>query len=198
MTKLPVLVCLGALGALAQPFSIGIKAGVPFTDFVSAVQNPSSVSVSTISNRYIVGPMAELRLPFGLGVELDALYRHYSFRAPTESASTNDFEFPLVAKYHFKAPIVKPYIEGGVAWDRIQGLSETFTSITHGGSSPSSLHKSTVTGFVMGAGLSIHVLVIHISPELRYTRWGARHFLDPNGSLNSNQNQAEFLVGFTF
>jgi len=41
-------------------------------------------------------------------------------------------------------------------------------------------------------------LVLHISPEIRYTRWGSSHFNIPNGSAISNQNQAEFLVGFTF
>ena len=126
MTRALILMCLGATSALAQLFSAGIKGGVPFTDFVSAIENPSSVSVSTVNNRYVIGPMAELHLPFGLGVELDVLYRHYSFTIPTESASTNAWEFPLVAKYHFKAPIARPYIEGGVAWDKLQGLSETF------------------------------------------------------------------------
>jgi len=51
---------------------------------------------------------------------------------------------------------------------------------------------------VMGVGLDIHALVIHLSPEIRYTRWGTEHFKLPNGSFLSNQNQAEFLVGITF
>ena len=50
----------------------------------------------------------------------------------------------------------------------------------------------------MGAGLSVKVLVIHVSPEIRFTRWGAQHFIDPNGMLHSNANQGEFLVGITF
>jgi len=51
---------------------------------------------------------------------------------------------------------------------------------------------------VMGVGLDIKALLIHVSPEVRYTRWGAQHFVDPNGLLHSNLNQAEFLVGITF
>ena len=50
----------------------------------------------------------------------------------------------------------------------------------------------------MGAGIDVHALIIHIAPEIRYTRWGAQHFLSSNGLLSSTQNQAEFLVGFTF
>ena len=196
MTKALILMCLGAASALAQLFSAGIKGGVPFTDFVSAVSNPSSVS-TTDNNRYVIGPMAELHLPFGLGVELDVLFRHYGFTIPTESASTNAWEFPLVAKYRFPTRVIRPYVEGGVAWDKIQGLSETFFNVTGLGSS-SSLHKSTVSGFVMGAGIDVHALIIHIAPEIRYTRWGAQHFLSSNGLLSSTQNQAEFLVGFTF
>jgi hypothetical protein len=53
---------------------------------------------------------------------------------------------------------------------------------------------------VIGAGLDVHVL-LHIMPEIRYTRWGMDHFsgaLAPAGSVNSNRNQAEFLLGITF
>jgi hypothetical protein len=70
--------------------------------------------------------------------------------------------------------------------------------ITTSTGSPAELHKNSVTGFVLGAGLDVHALLIHVAPEIRYTRWGAQHFLAPNGGLNSNQNQAEFLVGITF
>ena len=45
----------------------------------------------------------------------------------------------------------------------------------------------------------VKILLIHVSPELRFTRWGAQHFVDSaNNLINSKQNQAEFLVGFTF
>ena len=63
---------------------------------------------------------------------------------------------------------------------------------------PFELQNDTTRGFVLGAGLDVKVLLIHISPEVRFTRWGAKHFVDPNGLLNSKQNQAEFLVGITF
>jgi hypothetical protein len=61
---------------------------------------------------------------------------------------------------------------------------------------PSGKENSTTTGFVMGAGLDVHVIV-HIMPELRYTRWTDQHFNVAN-ILHSNQNQAEFMVGITF
>jgi Outer membrane protein beta-barrel domain len=201
-----------ASGALAQPFGAGVKLGVPLTDFLSAAES-GNTSYSSVPNRYIVGLEGELRLPFGLGIELDVLYRHLNYASSQNlvdvvsqaSTSSNDWEFPLVAKYKFKAPIVRPYVEAGVAWDTLQGLTQTVKSTVVGvgsGSSsstsnPSELANSTTRGFVLGGGVDIHALVIHITPEIRYTRWGAKQFFAP-GLLSSNQNQAEFLVGVTF
>jgi opacity protein-like surface antigen len=101
---------------------------------------------------------------------------------------------------------VRPYVDAGIAWDTLQGLKQTVTQTviptnitsTTTTSNPAELHKNTTTGFVIGAGVDVHVLLIRISPEIRYTRWGAEHFLSSNGGLHSNQNQAEFLVGITF
>jgi hypothetical protein len=46
--------------------------------------------------------------------------------------------------------------------------------------------------------VEVKALVIHIAPEIRFTRWNDQHFLDPAGLIKSNLNQAEFLVGITF
>ena len=62
-------------------------------------------TASTTTNRYIIGPTAELRLPFGLGVEVDILYRHFSYGSSggisgiTSTFTTSDttggaWEFP--------------------------------------------------------------------------------------------------------
>lgn len=210
MRSLLLLLC-GAVAAFSQPISIGVKAGVPLTDFVNTV-NTGQFNFSSSTNRYLVGLDAELHLPFGLGVEFDALYRHFNYTGTgnlvdvvtSQRTTGNDWEFPLLAKYRFPSKIVRPFVDAGVAWSTLQGLSQSVTSVVNGVTgtsstgSPAELHNNTVTGFVMGAGLDIHALLVHISPEVRYTRWGARHFLDPNGGLSSNQNQAEFLVGITF
>ncbi len=213
MRSLSVLL-LGAACAFAQPFSIGVKGGVPLNDFISAAQS-GNIIYTSVPNRYIIGAAVELRLPFGLGIELDALYRHlnYSSNAGSTGVSTvitstktsaNAWEFPLLAKYRFPTRIARPFVEAGVAWDTLQGLKQDVvrtvggTTTSSSTSSPAELNKTTTTGFVIGAGIDVHALVLHISPELRYTRWGAKHFLDTNSLLQSNQNQAEFLVGITF
>ncbi|MDD1678148.1 MAG: PorT family protein, partial [Methanomicrobiales archaeon] len=165
---------------------------------LQTVQSPN-LGFNSTTNRYIIGPTAELRLPFGLGFELDALYRHYNLQATGTAvaggASTGAWEFPLLAKYRFPSAVVRPYVDGGIAWDRLVGFQQFATSVAQG--APQIRHDTT-TGYVVGAGLDVHALFLHLSPEIRYTRWGAQHFLDPNGGFSSNQNQAEFLLGITF
>jgi hypothetical protein len=209
-----------AAPACAQPFSFGVKGGVPLTDFFNAV-NSDNLGYFSTTNRYIIGPTVELRLPFGLGVEFDALYRHLQYTSMqnillqgsiSESTKSGAWEFPLLLKYRFHFPLVRPYVDGGVAWDTLTGLTQTiistseFTGIASSSStsSPGELQHSTVAGVVFGGGVDIHALVLHISPEVRYTRWISPHFEavpEPPmlaGSLQSTQNQFEFLVGFTF
>ena len=201
------LLLLGAASAWAQLFSYGVRAGVPLNNFLDAAKSQQFAFNST-TNRYIVGPTAELHLPFGLGVEFDILYRRFDYNGSgtlagvvtSSSATGNAWEFPLLAKYRFPTKMVHPYVDAGVAWDTLSGLKQAITrnSITTSTSSPAELNTTATRGFVMGAGLSVKVLVIHVSPEIRFTRWGAQHFIDPNGLLHSNVNQGEFLVGITF
>jgi hypothetical protein len=184
--------------ALAQPFSAGLKAGLPLTDFLNEVQGTST----TTTNHYLFGPEVELRLPLGLSVEFDALYRHFSYtnvlgsatNAVTSIGSAGNWEFPLVAKYRFPSKIARPYLEAGVAWDTLSGLTNTVTGVVTG--APAAQSKSTI-GVVLGGGVDIHAIVIHVAPELRFTRW-AQNYFNLSGVLNSSKNQAEFLVGFTF
>jgi hypothetical protein len=208
----PVLLfLLGSISVFAQPFSAGIKAGIPLTDFLTATEN-GLFQYNAPTQRYIIGGMAEVRLPLGLGVEFDALYRHLEFSGSGEvgtyssiSASGSDWEFPLVLKYRFHFPVVKPYLEAGAAWDTIPGLKETIVSVALPAQSPpSDLQKNTTMGFVIGGGIDIHAVFLHISPEIRFTRWNSTQIsaagstLDTVGLLHSNLNQGEFLVGFTF
>jgi opacity protein-like surface antigen len=203
MRALIVWLCLSP-ALFAQPFSAGIRGGIPFTDFLNATEN-GSFDYNAPTQRYIIGPMAEVRLPFGIGIEFDALYRHISFSGSgiLDGINTNvqgsggNWEFPLMLKYRFHFPVVKPYVDAGVAWNTITGLSQTFSSAVPA-TAISYVQDSTTAGVVLGAGVDIHVVVVHISPEVRFTRWNAQQINDPSGLLHSNQNQAEFLVGLTF
>jgi opacity protein-like surface antigen len=201
------LLLFGAASASAQLFSWGVKAGVPLTDFLNTAESQQFAFTST-TDRFIVGPTAELHLPFGLGVEFDILYRRFNYNGSgtlagvvtSSSASGNAWEFPLLAKYRFSTKIVHPFVDAGVAWDTLSGLTQAITknNITSTTSTPAELNTTSTRGFVMGGGLSVKVLVVRLSPEIRFTRWGAQHFIDPNGLLHSNLNQGEFLLGITF
>src|SRR5271157_3897298 len=113
------LFLLGAASAWPQPFSAGLKAGVPLTDFFTTVENISY----SVPNRYIVGVTAELRLPAGFGIEGDVLFRHLNYTdrflstpvtTTTDKATSSAWEFPILLKYRFHTPIARPYVDAGV------------------------------------------------------------------------------------
>jgi opacity protein-like surface antigen len=206
------LLLFGAVSAWAQLFSYGVRAGVPLNNFLDAAQS-QQFAFNANTNRYIVGPTAELHLPFGLGVEFDILYRRFDYHGSvihgdvgTNSSTTSSaWEFPLLAKYRFPMKIVHPFVDAGVSWDKLSGLTKTITRATANvitgtttTSNPAELNTTATRGFVMGAGLDVKLLRVHLLPEIRFTRWGAEHFIDPNGLLHSNLNQGEFLLGITF
>jgi hypothetical protein len=132
--RLWFLFLCSAASILAQPFSAGIKAGVPLSDFVNATQT-GTFDYTSQTQRYIFGGTAELRLPLGFAVEFDALYRHLQYSASgniagiltTSKTTAGNWEFPLLLKYRFAFPVVRPYVDGGVAWDALSGISQTIT-----------------------------------------------------------------------
>jgi hypothetical protein len=216
-----LLLLIGAISAFSQPFSFGARLGVPLTDFIDAASSDNAsgfVDFATHTNRYIVGVTGEVRLPFHLGIEVDALYRHLDYQSTSQvigssattttsnSTTANAFEFPVLGKYRFGTKVIHPFVDAGVAWDTLAGLQQGVSSVvttvsstvTGSPSTPSVVQNNTVRGYVTGGGLDFKFLLIHIQPEFRFTRWGAKHFFDPSGLLNSNQNQAEFLLGITF
>lgn len=183
--------------AAAQPIGFGLKLGAPLNDALHLASGTGSLADT--ATRFTLGPMVDLRLPFGVGVEADLLYRRVggTYLTPLYSADVrgNQWDLPVLLKYRFGFPIVKPYVEAG----------PTFTWITNvGGLSaigPDVSVKESGKGLTLGAGVEVKLLVIRIAPELRYTRWGSGAFSVQSATstlLHANQNQAEFLVGISF
>jgi len=198
--KLVLLFLAGTTGVFAQ-LSFGVRGGVPFTNFFQSVSGPNPTFDST-ATRFIIGPTAEVHLPAGLGLEADALFRHFQYDGSTSlidlgtrSTASNAWEFPLLVKYRTPGEFVRPFLDAGVAFDHWSGTKQLATGT--GLSSPSGTSGSNA-GFVVGAGIELHLPLVKLSPEIRYTRWGAASVTDLGGALQSNQNQAEFLVGLTF
>ncbi len=176
-----LLAAAGCNSAFGQFISVGIKGGVPLNDGFVTGNGPFPAPPAT-TNRYIIGPEVELRLPFRLGVEADALYRHYN----VSGTGISQWEFPILLKYHFKGvPLLHPFVDAGPIFNHVSNIN--FVTL-----------NSSTAGIAVGAGLDFHALILHITPEFRFIHWGSPNIQLTAGNLSSNQNQAEFLVGLTF
>ena len=189
MNKKLILFLLATAAALAQsPFGFGLKAGIPLSDALSTTPG-GAINYVQSTHRYTIGPYAEFRLPSGFSVELDALYRSYSFRQALSAAptvSTGAWEFPLLAKKSLFGGPIQPYIEGGVALSHLS-VNDVLE-----------LNHRNNYGIVLGAGVSLHLGGIRVTPEIRYNGWAFQSFSSPFGNLHSNRNQATVLVGIGF
>jgi opacity protein-like surface antigen len=193
--RLILVFCLVLGAAAAQPVMGGLKIGAPLTDAFDIATVPSPfMALTANANGYTLGPFIEVRLPLNLSIEGDALYRGYNFSITTGStvASTHSssWDFPIVAKYHFFKGPVKPYVEGGLDFSHL-GSFKTMPDITQA-LAPN--HNSNF-GVVLGAGVQLNLLILRISPEIRYTGDTLKNF---TGVLDSNRNQLAFLVGIGF
>src|ERR1700676_885462 len=167
MHRLILLACsLSTAFAAEHIFSFGIKGGVPLTDaFSDHTTSGVDVITHTFSNskNYVIGPTAELSLPFGFSVEADALYRSLNLTTNTTvapqalvhlSTDISSWEFPILGKYHFlHTPIVKPYVEAGPLFRHV-GSQGPYLSIS---------------GFALGGGIDLKLLLVKITPELRFS-----------------------------
>jgi hypothetical protein len=174
--------------AAAQHFDfawgLGVKGGIPTTDLLTS--NRGATATLQQENNYIIGPVAEVRIPFGFAVELDGLYRgtNYTVRnAPTGSTSidSSSWEVPYLAKFRFPIPLLKPFLAGG-------GAYRTFNDLP-AGVTPS--HNA----FVAAGGLELRVSKVRLSAEARYLRWGSTPSTD---FARLKRDQAEILFGFIF
>jgi len=158
---------------------------VPLTDAFSVATGSSSLgSVAANANNYTLGPFVEVRLPLQLSIEADALYRGYNFGTPVATTHASSWDFPIVAKYHFLKGPVKPYVEGGLDFSHLSDVAATFGP-----------NHSTNFGIALGAGVQLNLLVLRLSPEIRYTGDTLKNF---TGLIDSNRNQLAFLVGIGF
>src|SRR6185436_16523177 len=123
--------------------SVGIKAGVPLTGLLRSDWG-CCYEVPTQTRRYTIGPVVDIGLPLGFGVEFGALYKRFdqqSFTVTTTgfvtideetsypiqqmafiSAVGHSWEFPVAVQYHFFKSAIRPYVEGGVSLNRLSNV----------------------------------------------------------------------------
>jgi hypothetical protein len=135
-----------------------------------------------------------VNLPASLRLEVDALVRPYSFNLTSANVTTDisslQWRFPVLLQYRFGLPLVKPFVEAGLSFEHLSGISAAAKSIT---SAAGQLLNSSDAGIVLGTGAEVKVPFVRISGELRYTRQTVSNFTGI-----SNQNQAEILIGVHF
>ncbi len=204
---------LAVLPALAaDAVSVGVKAGIPVTDIVRTAGQIGGRPFKADVRRFTVGPVVNIRLPKGFGLEAGAMYKRFDQQAgqiqitggPTTplqmenlpySATGQSWEFPVLGQYRAGRGTVRPYLEAGVSFNSLRDVFAPFRlSITSpqtatfrpGGSSESR------TGFVAGAGLEFKLPFARLSPGVRFTRYGATREWLPSAA------STDFLLGFTF
>ncbi len=198
-----------------QRLEIGAKLGIPLSptfETSSFFTIGFGEGASSATRRYTVGPTVGLRLTHGFGVEFDGLYKRLGFDDDLKSSgvvlththvTANSWEFPILGKFRFlDRSVSSPYVAAGVSFRHVSGVSVSSVTSFPGqvtsstGTSSATLNNRSGRGAVVGVGVELRVAFLHISPEIRYTRWGADRNLDPE--LHSNQNQTEVLLGIVF
>ncbi len=215
VARLVFAICISALSIAAQDWiSIGVKGGIPLNDpfadrtfnyIVATIRNPfgppSIISGSTRtysgSRSFVIGPSIEVQLPLGLSVEVDALYRplyltteqtttiplftsNLSLSTPPLETHIDSWVFPFLAKYRLPVPVIRPYVEAGPSFRAVSGLPAQ--------------HMSG-KGFTAGVGVESTVGHFRVTPEVRYTRWGADGAYSTVSHAVARQDQIELLAG---
>jgi len=205
-SSLIVLACI-ALPLQAQlPLGFGLKGGARLTDFTSILTSNTS-DVTSADHVYTIGPYAELRLPAGFSIEADLLYKKsgstlVNFFPLTSLTSLHQFDMdsfdvPLLAKKTFaKELIFRPFVEAGLANRYSTGIPGRASFLPVTSSSPPIYGYSTTSGWqeglVLGGGVQCKLLMLKISGELRWTRYGN---ISASTLPKLNANQAELLLG---
>lgn len=179
-------------GFAFDPISVGIRAGVPLTD----VLPDEDQAFATEMRRFTVGPVLEVDLLLGLAVEFDALYKRFDHSGPsvmpgqTAMERASSWEFAVLGKYRPGIPLVRPYVEAGVTFNRLSGFLVPFQTDP---SPPSAQPTDTEmrTGIVTGVGLEFSLPAVRIIPGIRYSHWGKELSLP-------STNLIDFQVGILF
>ncbi len=201
----------GAVSNESRPrVSVGIKAGGSLTRkflrFVDYINSDAG------TKRYTIGPVMDIALPRGLGLEVGAMYKRSdeqsfsatllsivdtdegpaaSFRYNRVSTVGRSWEFPVAGQYRFSLRSMRPYVEGGVSYNHLHNIYEPLPSFSGQAERSPSLHLVNRKGVLLGGGADIKLHMIHVTPGLRYTHY------DKGDPFLIAPNAVDFLVGFT-
>jgi Outer membrane protein beta-barrel domain len=193
--------------AQTQPFTFGVKGGVPAQTPLGQTDNRMPIAL---------GPTVNVRIFSRLSIETGVLFHRmgqyvgtgavqYPEDALTLVSTTQRaraLEVPVLAKFHLRAEhqTWRPFVTLGPSIRRTSvdsGYLSTILSGTHLSTfAPQpGLNMKRVNWSVdpsIGAGLDLRTGRFHLEPEVRYSYWGA------GVNLPVRKNQAGFLLGFRF
>ena len=227
-TAVVCLLLATASSASAQHISVGIKAGVPLTGLLRKSSGDARCcqEVPTQTRRYTIGPVVDIGLLLGFGVEFGAMYKRFdqqSIAVTTTgyviideensypitqtagiSAVGHSWEFPLAVQYRFFKSAIRPYVEGGVSLNRLsnvysfQNVSINFRQLPF--TFAPMRGSFTRVGPLFGMGVDVKLHRIHVTPGLRYTHYNKLSSLTAciSGPGCPSNKAVDFLVGFTF
>ncbi len=210
--------------AFSQGFSVGVKAGVPITEYFSAgfrSQAPfnSGIQYSSATRRYTLGIAAEWRSAHRIGIEADLEYKRAGyihngsdmfpplsglFGTSVYAVRGSSWDIPILMKYRFRQPMGL-FVSGGSTFRhlgpvRAQGTRVLTDILGHTNtvnidtSQPEELTSRNFWGATVGAGFEFGESWLHFLPELRYTRW-ISNIDTTDGALRFEPNQVELFLG---
>jgi hypothetical protein len=191
----PFLLLLFTTPSFGQ--SLGLKFAYPTTTALATTVTNPDITYSAHGQAPKFGITGELGLglPWGLLVEIDAMYSRLSYAA-TDTATlermevdVNSWDFPVLVKKKFFKSAVTPFVDGGAAFRAVNA------NTSKNNLQPPELIHQASAGFAFGGGLDFKVGKIHILPEFRYSQFGRENFRSLTGSLHSNLVQPMFVLG---
>ena len=223
--KIAAACCVFGADESTPRVSVGIKVGAPLNKFVTTTYADAFDSVQT-TKRYTIGPVIDIDLPKGLGIEVGAMYKRideqsasYTVLAPSAtycdgtdcitfthvqshpiSTVGRSWEFPVVGQYHFpilRSKQIRPYVEAGFSYNHLSNIYGPYRIDYSVQTEQTPTINSLIRkGVVFGVGAEIKLKMIHATPGLRYTHASGAPGLAAT-IFATNQNSFDFLVGFT-
>lgn len=191
-----LLLLAAAHACFAGPLVFGGRGGTDLTDTVA--RSLDRVGAGSLGHNYVVGPTLGVRLPLSFSVEGDALFHRQSLGLGLAglgglNTHSDSWEFPVMLRFTPGKGPIAPSVGAGVTVQHVNDFGGVPSYLLSGQTAQNSV------GFVAGAGVQFRVGALHVTPEVRYTRWGGSSWTQSLAdTLLGSRNQAQFLVGFTF
>jgi hypothetical protein len=189
---------------------LGGKVAGQITGTFTKEFHPSMIA----EDRFVFGPMAEVRLPRRFSLEMDALHKRkldyttnsfnllpglVRLHSETRNLSASTWEIPVIMKWHLSNDPNRAFVGAGFSSQHISGTTHVYGTESGGGFPTTSFDFRTnqgdlanpwTHGLEAAAGVDVRAGAFHFQPELRYTRWLSSAFI-----FGTKLDRLQILVG---